>query len=301
MDKTAVIVLHYQSEDDTRDCLKSLILSKSKNESYQIILVDNSKKGQFIKDLKKEYREIFIIENKNNLGFAKGNNVGIKQAMRSGFEQVILLNNDTLVPSGFVERLVDYAGKDDQIGLVSPKIYFAKGHEYHKNRYNKNEMGKVIWYAGGLLDWDNVYAAHRGVDEVDQGQFEKETDTDFATGCCLLIKKKVFDTIGLLDDKYFLYYEDVDFSLRARKANFRVVYFPGIYIWHKNASTLGSGVLKSQVYYQTRNRLYFGMKYARLKVKKSLIWQSFKLLFEGNPARQAVIDYYIGKMGKKNI
>ena len=301
MDKTAVIVLHYKGEKDTRECLKSLFQKKVSRNRLNIIVVINSGSENFLRQLKEEFPDIVPIESKKNTGFAKGNNLGINKALTLDCENIILLNNDTIVGNSFIDEFVSFAEKDSPLGLLSPKIYFARGYEYHSNRYKEIEKGKVIWYAGGVIDWQNIYAFHRGVDEVDRGQFDQVEETDFATGCCMLIKKSVIKKIGLLDEKYFLYFEDVDYSIRARQNGFQVVYYPKVNIWHKNAASSdkpGSGL---HIYYQTRNRFYFGFKYAVPRTKRALTIESIKMLFRGNMYQKAVIDFYLRKMGKGSI
>lgn len=117
----------------------------------------------------------------------------------------------------------------------------------------------------------------------------------------MLISRDLIEHIGLLDEKYFLYYEDVDYSIRAIKAGFKIYYLPKAHIWHKNASSSGKPGSKLHIYYQERNRLYFGFKYASIKTKKSLIFDSLRILFKGNVYRDAIVDYYSGRMCYKNI
>lgn len=301
MDKVGVIILHYNSEEDTRQCLNSLMHHRQDYNSLKLFVVTNQSSIKFISSLKKNYPKIDLIENKTNLGFAAGNNIGISKALGFGCEYILILNNDTIVTPDLVPKLILFAQQDSLIGLISPKIYFAPGFEYHKKLYSNQERGKVIWYAGGKIDWSNIYAYHRGVDEVDTGQFESSQETDFATGCCMLIKRSVIDKIGLLDKKYFLYYEDVDYSVRAKRAGFSVKYCAATYLWHKNASSSGRPGSKIHVYYQTRNRLYFGFKYAPFRVKKSLLVESLKSYFKGGIQVKSVKDYYLGKMGRASL
>ena len=187
--------------------------------------------------------------------------------------------------------------KDRGIGILGPKIYFAPGFEFHKDRCKKEEQGKVIWYAGGKIDWKNVYCSHRGVDEVDQGQYGRQEETDFVSGCCMMIRKEVFEKIGLLDKKYFLYLEDVDFCIRAKRAGFRVVYTPKVHLWHKNAASSEKPGSKIHQYYQTRNRLYFGFRYAPLRSKLALFRESIKFILKNNIKRKACFDFYSGRFG----
>lgn len=300
MDKTGVIILHYKDKGITLDCLKSIFSNQNKKKPGLIIVVGNSIDRTFSESLTKIYPQIILISNDTNEGFSKANNRGITKAIELGCEDIILLNNDTIVSDDLFSQLTAFSRKNREIGLISPKIYFAAGYEYHKHRYKEKEKGKVLWYAGGVVDNSNIYASHRGVDEVEQGQYDQIAETDFATGCCILIKKEVVMKIGLLDENYFMYFEDLDYSVRARSAGFRVVYFPKVHLWHKNAVTSGHPGSETHIYYQTRNRLYFGFKYASFNSKKSLFIDSIRLLSKGGIYSKAVKDYYFNKMGKGN-
>ncbi len=101
--------------------------------------------------------------------------------------------------------------------MVGGKIYFEKGYEFFKDKYKDDQRGKVIWYAGGKIDWNNVYGVARGVDEVDKGQFERVEDTDFATGTCMLLSRKALREVGMFNERYFMYYEDTELSVRMKK------------------------------------------------------------------------------------
>lgn len=301
MSKTSVIILHFNSSDDTLKCFQSLLQKKDWHKYFSIIIVLNSSDASLVSFLGKKHPEVLLLENLENIGFAGGVNRGIKKAKEIGSDNIIILNNDTIVPTGLVAGLATYADSDKSIGLVSPKIYFSPGFEYHKDRYKNWEKGKVIWYAGGIIDWSNIYGCHRGVDEVDKGQYDKTAQTDFATGCCMLIKRQVIEKIGYFDEKYYLYFEDVDYSMRARENGFKVMYCPNAYLWHKNASSSGKPGSLTHVYYQNRNRLYFGYKYAASNTKKALILDSLKMFIKGGIPSRSVIDYYFGRMGKRKI
>lgn len=296
MDKTGVIILHFGKLNDTNVCLRSL---NPQNYLY-VILVSNDHSIHFNRQILRKFCFVKIILNKVNEGFAQGNNLGIAEALKLGCSQIILLNNDTILAKDTLSRLIKRASVKDNVGIISPKIFFSPGDEYKKT-YKNDDLGKVIWYAGGNLDWKNIYASHRGVDEVDINQFNQEKETDFATGCCMLIKKEVLETVGKFDTKYFLYFEDVDLSLRARKRGFRILYYPHSILWHKNAASSDKPGSRLHVYYQTRNRLYFGFKYANLNAKKSLFLESIKQAFQDKVKRKAILDYYFQRMGAMKI
>ncbi len=285
----------------TLDCLISLNKIKINNFELNILVVDNGSTDESVKRIKDSTdkdAKFTIIENKENLGFAEGNNLGIRHALKNGADFVCLLNNDTHVDADFLMELVRAAESDEKIGIVGGKIYFEKGFEFHKDKYSKSDFGKVIWYAGGVIDWKNVYASHKGVDEVDVGQYETMGDTEYVNGCLMLVKRKVFEKIGLFDKKFFLYFEDVDFSIRAKNAGFRLVYCPKAKIWHLNSGSSGSGSGLHD-YFTTRNRMIFGMKYASFKSKTALIRESLKLMFFGRIwQKKGIKDYYLSKFGK---
>jgi len=299
MAKACVIILHYKNEQDTKDCLSSLFRSKSGSGLFSTIIVANSPLRLPADFSEHNGLKTILIQNKENLGYAQGNNIGIRKAFELKSKFIILLNNDTVLPENLISDLIEEADKHSQAGIFSPKIYFAPGDEYHRERYQKKDLGKVIWYAGGIVDWQNVQAKHRGVDEIDQKQYEEKIDTDFATGCCMLIRREVAEKAGFFDEKYFLYYEDVDYCVRVKKLGFRIEYNPCSYLWHKNASSSGKAGSEIHQYYQSRNRLYFGNKYAKLRAKKSFFIQSLKEIWKNDVAGKAALDYYLGKMGKR--
>lgn len=264
MDKIATIILNWNGKENTIDCLKSI-----KNHEG-IIVVDNNSTDGSVEEIKKYFPEVKIIQNPENYGFAKGNNIGIKKAIQEGAEYIFVLNNDTLVEKNCLNNLLESAQKYKDCSIFAPKIYFQKNFEFHKNRYSEKEKGRVIWYAGGIIDWNNIFGKHRGVDEVDRGQYDKFYETEFATGAAIFVKSEVFKKIGFLDEKYFMYYEDTDFCVRAKRAGFKILFVPDAVVYHKNAGSSSSGS-KLQDYYITRNRLIFGLKYASVKTKLSLI------------------------------
>jgi GT2 family glycosyltransferase len=191
--------------------------------------------------------------------------------------------------------------KNPEVGICGPKIYFAKGFEYHKEVYTAKEKGNVFWYAGGIVDWKNVLISHFGVDEVDSGQYESIRDTDFVSGCAMMVRSGVFEKVGFLDEKFAMYLEDLDFCLRAKNSGFKVVYAPVKTVWHKNAQSSSVGS-QTQDYYVTRNRLLFAVKYAKTRAKLAVLRESIKLLFTGRPGqKQGVKDFYLGRFGVKNI
>jgi GT2 family glycosyltransferase len=302
MKHVVISLLNYNGKKNTLDCLESLRNIAIDNFKITILVVDNASTdgSQFqISNFKFQNFNYKAILNKKNLGFAGGNNIAIKYALENSVDYVLILNNDTSVDHDFLTELLKAADRGKNAGILVPKIYFAPGFEFHKDRYSKNELGKVFWYAGGEIDWENIIGHHRGVDEVDRGQFDKTKETELATGCCMLIKKEVFERIGCFDDKYFLYYEDADLSMRAKRESFKIIYVPKSVIWHKNAGSAGGSGSALQDYYITRNRLIFGYRYAPIRSRLALFRESLSLFFKGRQwQKRGVVDFYLGKLGK---
>ncbi|MEX2028047.1 MAG: glycosyltransferase family 2 protein [Candidatus Curtissbacteria bacterium] len=294
--KVSVVVLNYKGLPETLECLESLRRCEEDGNDVEIVVVENGSEDGSVEALSK-IKDIHLVVNENNLGFSGGMNIGIKYALRRGSDYVIILNNDTIVEKELIVNLAKEASKAD---IVSPKIYFAPGFEFHKARYKKSDLGKVIWYAGGRIDWQNILGRHIGVDEVDRGQFDNNRQIDFATGACMLIRKETFAKIGFLDEKYFLYLEDMDFCVRARKKGLKITFAPRAILWHKNAISSGGSGSKLQDYYFTRNRLLFAAKYATLRtklavLKQSILWSSDKI------KRKAFFDFLVLNFGGKKI
>lgn len=290
--KVAIVVVNYKGLANTLDCLDSLRQLVGKFDSDLIVVENGSDDGS--QEALANIRDIHLVTSFKNLGFAGGANLGINYALKRNADYIIILNNDTIVAPTFVQKLL---AATKQADIISPKIYFAPGFEFHKSRYSKNELGKVIWYAGGKIDWDNIIGIHLGVDQVDRGQFQKRQQIDLATGCCLLVKRQVFGKIGAFDEKYFLYLEDMDFCTRAQKAGFSILFEPSSVIWHKNAGSVGGSGSALQDYYITRNRLLFAAKYAKIRTKFAVLRQVASQINQPIK-RKALLDFLRGNFNK---
>ncbi|KKR00338.1 MAG: putative glycosyltransferase [Candidatus Woesebacteria bacterium GW2011_GWB1_39_12] len=299
--KVFIVILNWNRPDDTLDCLKSVEKLQITNYKLQIVIVDNASSDDSVKLIRnfiKNRSNVEVVVNKVNIGFVGGNNVGISYSLDQGADYVMVLNNDTVVDKNLLTEFLKASKKYPKAGILSPKIYFAPGFEFHKDRYIKDNLGKVLWYAGGQIDWDNVYGKNRGVDEVDKGQYDKVEEIDFATGTCMFMSRKALENIGLFDKKYFMYYEDMDLSMRIKKADFKVLYIPSAIVWHKVAqsSGIGSGL---NDYFTTRNRLLFGMRYAKLRTRVALYREALRFLLSGRVwQKKGVLNFYLGRFEK---
>ena len=287
--KVFIVILNWNNWSDTLECLESLKNNDYPNE--QVVIIDNGSAEKLRTDFK-------VIYNKENLGFAGGNNVGIKYALEKGADYVLLLNNDTVVAKDFLSEMIKVAGKDEKIGLIGPKIYFYQD----KNR---------IWSAGGQVNWLYNKGQMRGYNQIDKEQYDCPEETDYITGCCLLIKKEVIKKIGLMPKDYFLYYEDTDWSLRAQQAGFKCVFVPRAKIWHKGSKSSLEGS-PSYIYYHIRNGLILAQRYAPWYVKPlvhlDVFWRAIKQIIKlvFFPQKKAwakyillgLKDFYLNRRGK---
>lgn len=264
----ALITVVYENYTVLDDFLKSLHNQTSKN--FYLYIVDSSVHRHPI-DHEGIPAEVIYAENK---GYSYGVNTGLKKALEDGLNNFCVINNDIYFKQNFIKNTLNSI-LDHPSSIIGGRIYYAPSFEYHKNRYKKSDLGKVLWYAGGLIDWDQATTPHIGVDEVDRGQFNTFREIEFVSGAFMLFDKSVADKVGFWDEDYFLYYEDADFCVRAKRAGVKLYFDPSLVIWHKNAqSTGGSGSVLHQKY-QNKNRLKFGLKYAPLRTKLHLIKNYF--------------------------
>ena len=186
---------------------------------------------------------IFLIKNNVNLGFAEGNNVGIKFALNNlNPDYILLLNNDTVVDPDFLTELIKIAEIDKEIGFVGAKTYF----------YDKKNTIQIA--GGGYIDFKQVIAIENGLNQIDSSKYNKNYPVDYVSGSCMLCKREVLDKIGLLNTNYFMYWEDVDWCFRGKKLGYKSFYAFKSKIWHKTGVSSNNYF---KIYYYTRNRIYF--------------------------------------------
>lgn len=223
----AVIVLNWNGLADTRACLQSLLaMTDGRSRLY---VVDNASTDGSAEQLMAEFgARITLIQNPSNLLYAGGNNAGIRRALADGCSHILLLNNDTVVAPDLIAELFNAAAVELR-AILCPKIYYAARPD-------------VLWYAGGRIALRRARIAHRGIREVDRGQYDRMEPTGWATGCALFAPRELWETVGLLDEEFQLYSEDVDLCLRAQRAGFRVMYVPAARVWHKVSASLGGNL-----------------------------------------------------------
>jgi len=243
--KIIIITLNWNGSEDTIELIKSL--KKNTFGDFQIFIVDNNSIPEEVaKLIQITDTSIQLIKLNENLGFAGGNNFGIKKALEEEADFILLINNDTIVEPNFLEPLLGRFKPPERVGIVAPQI----------NYYDKQN---IIWSAGGKI------SAIRGSGFAVSDKMETEIDyvdkpVGFVSGCCMLVKSDVFRSVGLFDENFFLYAEDTDFCYRVTKAGYKIFVTPESKIFHKFGQSTKETYSTLPLYYTTRNRLYFSRK-----------------------------------------
>ena len=245
----AAVVLSWNRREDTLACLRSLAAAEP---APRVIVVDNASTDGTSEAVRREFPAMELIENPENLGFAEGNDVGIRRALAQGADHVLVLNNDTEVDVGFLAPLLEEAARRPDAGALSPKILFA-------------EPSDVIWFAGAEYDARSGYnGRHRGYREADDGRFDAVVETGRVCGAAMLVPRDVLEKVGVFDPELFAYSEDTDWSLRAREAGYRHYVVPASRVWHKVSAASGGESSPTAIYYDVRNALVVAERHAPL-------------------------------------
>lgn len=302
--RLGILTVDYNGHSDTKDLLESLKKTDKSDFELKVVVVDNGS----LQAIPPEWEELYdleILQTGENKGFAGGYNQGMRYLYAWGADYILLINNDTiLADKHFFKKLIDTARSDEKMAMVSPKILFAPNFEYQKDRYTAADRGKVVWYGGGYFDWDNVRVVHEGIDEVDIGKYDRVGPMDFISGCCVLVTRKCLEEVGYLDERLFAYFEDADWIMRLKNKGLKTYYSGNTYLFHKVSRTSGIGSPVTD-YLLTRNRLYFGFKYARLRTKIALVREALRQIRNGRPMQKLAIrdlvkgKYYLPKQLSK--
>jgi hypothetical protein len=303
-----IIILNWNGLQDTIVCLDSLANLTYPN--FRLVVVDNGSTDGSTDIISKNYPKVIFVENKENLGYAKGNNVGIRYALENNADYIWLLNNDTVVEQNALLNMVIEAEGDPLIGIIGSKIYYLNS-------------AKKIWFAGAMINWSRGISNHIGMNETDVGQYDYVKEIDRVAGCSMLVKREVCNRVGLFDDNFFLYVEEVDWCVRARKAGFKCLFVPSSIVYHRGLASVSLIGSCSKVfnYYNTRNFLYLIQKsfnsplreiiLAKVILRKlgdergNILKMFFSIINSSNkikpyefPVLFGVKDFLIRKMGK---
>ena len=245
----AIVILNWNGLADTTECLESL--RGIAYPSYRTIVVDNGSSGDDVRVLRERFGDsIRLIASPDNLGFAGGANLAIREALADGADYVLLLNNDVTVDRQFLDELVRAAEERPDAAALCPKIYFR-------------EQPTVICSTGGRVNpWAGA-ARQVGRGEEDRGQYEQVEVRDYADGAAMLMRRTALERVGHLDEEYFAYWEETDWCARAAEAGYRSYYVPSARVWHRTAR---SQAPDAEYYYLFRRNAFLF-----LRKRKSLL------------------------------
>lgn len=247
MNDTYVILVNYNGYKDTLSCIESI--KNNENNKISIIVVDNNSTDSSIEYLEK-IEGIILIKSNENLGFAKGNNLGIKYALENGAKYIMLLNNDTEITSNAITIIKQKLEEDNSLGAVGSRIMYYD---------NKN----IVNYCGGHFNWTRGITVHENYKQEFNKNLGKFFYTEFITGCSVMVKKEVFEKIGLLPEEYFMYFEDADFCVKVAEVGYKLGVCTDSIIYHKVSAASGGEDSAFSIKWMTRNRMIFMKKYKK--------------------------------------
>lgn len=295
--KVSIIILHFNNISCLLECISSL--NKINYPNFDIFVVHNGPKcnalPEAIAQLSQHISE--IIDTGDNIGFSGGNNVGIRQALNKGADYIFLLNDDTEVSKDFLSLLVEIAEMREYAAMFGPRIFFFD----HLDR---------IWFDGAKFDPETCMLTTPGSDRLEDGMDSEPMESDYITGCALLINRRTVERIGLLDERFFLYWEDVDWGLRAQKAGLKNIILPHSHVWHKVSTSMGGMDSPLRIYHKTRSHLLLARLHAPMTLNglhmhffRDIAWLLIKSAgpYRIRKARSyiaAIRDYHLGRTGK---
>lgn len=278
------IIVNYNRAGDTKELIESI--RKSDLINSEILIIDNGSTDKSFTELKNSFPEVATIETGNNLGFAGGYNFGMKLALQKNPEAILIINNDTLVPSVFLKPLEEALFSEITVGAVSPKTYLADG--------------KHIWWAGGKINLLFGQITNIGADQTDAGQFNEVINCDYLSGVCILFKREVLEKVGLFDERFTHTCEDDDLSIRIRTAGYKLLMNPAATLIHKVSQTGGGEYSDFHLYSLEKYRLILMKKWGAWRGIFSLLLllpvfarRSFSVMLRGN-GLQSVIAVFSG-------
>lgn len=271
MAKVGLVTITYNSGDVLPQFLDCVW--KQSHEKLLLYVVDNASSDSTLSILDNSPdSRLHVIKNDKNFGVAKANNQGIKKAISDGCNQLLIINNDVEFEVTLIEKLLN-AQKESNCSLVSPKMMYF-------------DDSKHIWYAGSWFNKGKGYLPlHRGMRELDNGQYDKIIEVEYAPTCCLLAKKEVFVDVGFMNEKYFVYFDDTDFSYRVWKdGRHKMYYYPYVDFFHKVGSLTKSFNKEDEMVYRgdffikqnTRNHVFFLKQVGGVFSYVFIFWLFFK-------------------------
>ena len=257
-----IVVLNWNGAPDTLACLDSI--RRLDYRHFTVYVVDNGSTDDSLDQLNAYHKRYSfnLIETGANLGYAGGNNIGIRQALLDGADFILLLNNDTVVSPDLLDRFIEGSHRFADAGVFSARVMYSEDPEkvwFDGARWNEREL-KIEWPGQGCLEGSLASTDH---------------ETDYASGAALFFRAQVAREIGLLDESFFLVWEEVDWCFRARASGWRIVVVPKAKVWHKIGASFGSESSPLRTYFSTRNQLLWFRRHASLIARIRLLARTF--------------------------
>jgi len=293
--EVAIIILHWNNLPDTLACIRSV--KELDYAPYRIVVVDNGSADDSNAAIAAQHPDVTLLRTADNLGYVGGNNLGIQYALNAGYDYMWLLNDDVTVDPQSLTALMNVAQAKPNSAFLGPKVYCRE--DPHR------------FLSAGCLLVDGWQPQHRGIGEIDEGQFDDNSEVDYLSGCALLVSRKAVDTIGLLDTDFFAYHEDTEWCFRGKRAGFSVLYVPKAAVWHPD--TRSRDVDSPLVtYYISRNYLLFLTKWrfgAILRIRTFILYLVRVMNWsirpkwrhkapQRNALMRALIDFSLGRFGR---
>lgn len=257
-----VVTVNWNRADDTLECLASL--SNSTYDNMKILVVDNGSTDGSTELISRDFPFVEQIHNTKNMGFARGYNTGMQHAMDSGAEYIFIINNDATVAPGTISNLIKHSTPKN--GILAPLINYSK-------------YPNMIWSSGGLTSSWTLEKHDPLYEKIDSGDWEKVLIRDFVTGCAMLFPINTLTQIGYFDEKFHMYYEDMDLCLRVREAGLGILVVPTAKVWHKVARSSGGPDTPNERYWMARSSVRFFRKHAKPHQKPVIvIWRTLSAL-----------------------
>lgn len=262
--KIAIVILNWNGKEDTLECLASV--GQLDYPNYEVIVVDNGSTDDSVNAIRTKFPQFSVLETKKNLGYAGGNNVGIRQALDHEAEFILVLNNDTVVSPQILNKLVSSAYQHPDVGFLGARLL------YH-------DRPEFVWFDSAQWNASVNQFEYPGQNENVSGLSMSDHETDYVCGAALFVRAETARQIGLMDERYFLVWEEVDWCYRAREAGWRNIVVPQAVLWHKVGVSFGGEDSPLRTYFAVRNSLLWYGRHAGLRAWLQLLGKYLPMAF----------------------